>query len=119
MREPRRDRLRLQHILDACDAIMEFMAGKSEDDLVSDRLLLSGVTRQIEIIGEASNMITAERRTAHPEVPWKQLIGMRHKIIHDYFAVQTETVWDVVTNDVPLLREQIARIIALLPDGGF
>lgn len=119
MRERRRDRLRLQHILDACDAVMEFMTGKAENDLVTDKLLVSGVTRQIEIIGEAANMLTTELRAEHPEVPWKQIIGMRHKIIHEYFAVQTDTVWDVVKNDLPVLQGQIAMILAKLPEGGF
>ena len=82
-------------------------------------MLVSAVTRQIEIIGEAANMITTELRAEHPEVPWKQIIGMRHKIIHEYFAVQTDTVWDVVKSDVPVLRGQLAAIIAKLPEGGF
>lgn len=63
MRERRRDRLRLQHMLDACDAIMDFMSGRYEEDLVADKLLVSAVTRQIEIIGEAANMLTSELRT--------------------------------------------------------
>ena len=119
MRERRRDRLRLQHMLDACDAVIQFMSGKAEEDLVTDKLLVSGVTRQIEIIGEAANMLTTELRSEHPEVPWKQIIGMRHKIIHEYFAVQTDTVWDVVKNDVPVLRGQLVAILAKLPEGGF
>lgn len=119
MRERRRDRLRLQHMLDACDAVIQFMSGKVEEDLVTDKLLVSGVTRQIEVIGEAANMLTIELRDAHPEVPWKQIIGMRHKIIHEYFAVQTDTVWDVVRSDVPVLRDRIAAIISKLPEEGF
>lgn len=119
MREPRRDRLRLQHMLDACDALTEFITGRTEDDLLIDKMLLSAVSRQIEIIGEAANMLTTALREQYPEVPWKQIVGMRHKIIHEYFAVQTDTVWDVVQNDVPVLREQIKTIIGKLPEGGF
>ena len=119
MREPRRDRLRLQHMLDACDALMEFVSGRKEEDLLTDKMLLAAVSRQIEIIGEAASMLTIELRAQHPNVPWKQIIGMRHKIIHEYFAVQTETVWDVTQNDVPVLREQLAAIIDQLPEGGF
>lgn len=119
MREPRRDRLRLQHMQDACDAVLEFMAGRTEHDLITDKLLLSAVTRQIEIIGEAANMLTEQLRLAHPEVPWRQIVGMRHRIIHEYFAVQTDTVWDVVRADIPVLRERIGAILATLPEGGF
>ncbi len=79
-------------MLDACDAVMEFMTGRTEEGLNEDKMLVSAVTRQIEIIGEAANMITFELRDRHQEVPWRQIIGMRHKINHEYFAVQTETV---------------------------
>jgi uncharacterized protein with HEPN domain len=119
MREPRRDRLRLQHMLDACDALMEFVSGRKEEDLLTDKMLLAAVSRQIEILGEAANMLTVGLRERHPEVPWKQIISMRHMIIHEYFAVQTDTVWDVAQNDVPLLREQLSAIIDQLPEGGF
>ena len=119
MREPRRDRLRLQHMLDACDALMEFVADRKEEDLMSDKMLLAAVSRQIEIIGEAASMLTVELRALHPEVPWRQIIGMRHRIIHEYFAVQTDTLWVVAQNDVPMLREQLAAIIDQLPEGGF
>lgn len=119
MREPRRDRLRIQHMLDACDALAEFTSGRIEDDLLTDKMLLAAVSRQIEIIGEAASMLTTGLRDRYPDVPWKQIVGMRHKIIHEYFAVQTDTLWDVVRNDVPVLHEQLVAILAELPEGGF
>jgi len=79
-------------MLDACDALMEFVSGRKEEDLLTDKMLLAAVSRQIEIIGEAASMLTLELRAQHPDVPWKQIVGMRHKIIHEYFAVQTDTV---------------------------
>lgn len=106
-------------MLDACDALTEFTVGRTEDDLLTDKMLLAAVSRQIEIIGEAASMLTTALREQYPEVPWKQIVGMRHKIIHEYFAVQTDTVWDVVQNDVPVLREQLAAIISKLPEGEF
>jgi len=106
-------------MLDACDALMEFVSGRKEEDLLTDKMLLAADSRQIEIIGEAASMLTMELRERHSEVPWKQIVGMRHKIIHEYFAVQTETVWDVAQSDVPLLREQPASIMNELPEGGF
>jgi hypothetical protein len=70
VREPRRDRLRLQHMLDACDALLEFVSGRKEEDLLTNKLLLAAGSRQIEIIGEAASMVTMELRERHPEVPW-------------------------------------------------
>ncbi len=92
---------------------------RPEDDLITDKLLISAVTRQIEVIGEAANMLTLDLRHEQQHVPWKQIINMRHKIIHEYFAIQTDSVWDVVGNDVPVLRSHLAEIIATLPEGDF
>ena len=106
-------------MLDACETLAEFIEGRNETDLQMDKMLLSAVTRQIEIIGEAANMITVALRETHPEIQWKEIIGMRNKIIHEYFAVQTDTVWDVVKYDVPILRKQLIQVIQEVPEGNF
>jgi uncharacterized protein with HEPN domain len=70
------------------------------------------VIRQIQIIGEASRRISPEFLAAHPEVPWSDIIGMRHKVIHDYFEVDWETVWYTATTDLPFLGDWLEKYMA-------
>ena len=111
MREPLRDRERLEHILAAIDRIARYTAGKSYDDLVADDMMYYAVVKNIEIIGEAANMLTQDFQIAHSETPWKLVKGMRNYIVHAYFQVDDIVVWDVVTNNLGELREQIVRYL--------
>ena len=69
------------------------------------------VVKNIEIIGEASNVLTEGFRNAHPDTPWKLVNGMRNYIVHEYFQVDNNVVWDVITGDIPLLEKQIIAYI--------
>lgn len=69
------------------------------------------VLRNVEVIGEAVRGIRPETRAAHTDVPWNDMAGMRERVIHDYFRVDLDVVWDVVTNDLPPLREHIAALL--------
>lgn len=112
MREPIRDRERLEHILAAIDRVARYTAGKNYDDLVADDMMYYAVVKNIEIIGEAANMLTSEYQSTHPETPWKKVKGMRNYIVHEYFQVDDIVVWDVVTNSLPELREQVTHYIS-------
>lgn len=112
MREPIRDRERLEHILAAIDRVARYTAGKNYDDLVADDMMYYAVVKNIEIIGEAANMLTSEYQSTHPDTPWKKVKGMRNYIVHEYFQVDDIVVWDVVTNSLPELREQVTRYIS-------
>ncbi|MDY6248733.1 MAG: DUF86 domain-containing protein [Prevotella sp.] len=112
MREPIRDRERLEHILAAIDRVARYTAGKNYDDLVADDMMYYAVVKNIEIIGEAANMLTSEYQSTHPETPWKKVKGMRNYIVHEYFQVDNIVVWDVVTNSLPELREQVVHYLA-------
>jgi uncharacterized protein with HEPN domain len=107
----RSERLYLSDILDAIDKTLDYTRAGKEAFLVDSRTQ-DAVLRNIEIIGEAVRGITDETRGLHPEIPWKEMAGMRDRIIHDYFRVDVEVVWDVVSQDLPPLREQIASLIA-------
>ncbi len=111
MREPLRDKYRLQHILDAIDRIARYTSGKSFEEFISDDMMYYAVVKNIEIIGEAANMLTLDFQTAHPEIPWKMVKGMRNYIVHEYFQIDSSVVWEVVTKDIPLLKSQITHII--------
>ena len=74
-------------------------------------MMYYAVVKNIEIIGEASNMLTEEFRNAHPDTPWKLVNGMRNYIVHEYFQVDNNVVWDVITGDLLLLEKQIIAYI--------
>ncbi|HEX6961855.1 MAG TPA: DUF86 domain-containing protein [Lacipirellula sp.] len=103
----------LRHILDEIDYLLDQRGRREKADLLSDGTLQRAFSRSIEIIGEAAKQLPADFRRDHSEIPWKAIAGMRDRLIHGYFAVDYEIVWDVVENKLPELRPKIA---ALLPD---
>lgn len=111
MRERSRDKGRLEHILQALERIIRYTKGKAFEDFVTDDMMYYAVVKNIEIIGEASNMLTEEFRDKHPQTPWKQVNGMRNYIVHEYFQVDNSVVWDVITDDLPLLEQQVKEYI--------
>lgn len=112
MREKPRDTGRLRHILHAIDNIGRFMSGHTPDDFGADTLLYYGVVKNLEIISEAAYMLTKEFQDAHPETPWRQIIGMRHFLVHGYYQVDSSEVWITATRDLSPLREQIERYLS-------
>lgn len=82
------------------------------EHLIADDMRYYAVVKNIEIIGEAANMLTSDFRDAHPETPWKMLGGMRNYIVHEYFQIDNDIIRDVLRNDLPLLGAQIAKYLA-------
>lgn len=107
MREAARDRERLLHIKEAIERIKRYMDGVPVEALRTNDMRYYAVVKNIEIIGEAANLLTEEFRAAHPKSQWKMIIGMRNYIIHEYFQVKFEVVKEVLTLDLPELEEQI------------
>ena len=112
MREPVRDRERLEHILEAIDRVLGFAEGKTKEELETDRMNFYGIVKNIEIIGEAAYKLTKAFRIEHPETPWDDIIKMRHILIHDYFQIDEEAVIYVIEDNLRPLREQVARYLA-------
>ena len=110
MSAPRDDSVYLSHLRDAIDRIASYLEGVTEEAFFDTPLLQDGVTRQLEIIGEAAKHLSGPFRAAHPEVPWRQIIGMRSKLIHDYMHVNLQAVWDTASADLPKLRTQLSRV---------
>jgi len=108
----RRDEAYLLDILIAARRASEFLAGLTWEEFVASELHQSAVVRTLEIIGEAASRVSQDTRDAHPEIPWAQMIGMRHRLIHEYFRVDLATVWDTVQDDLPPL---IALLEPLIP----
>ncbi len=94
-------------MLAAAERVIRYTSDKTFDDLKADDMMYYAVVKNIEIIGEAANLLSAEFIASHPATPWKQVKGMRNYIVHEYFQIDDVVVWGVVTTDVPLLRQQI------------
>jgi uncharacterized protein with HEPN domain len=108
---PEDDIIRLRHMLDATLEAMEFVEGRSRPDLDTDRMLSRAVVRDIEIVGEAASKVSQEARELCPGLPWSNLVGMRNKLIHGYFNVDLDRIWDTVTGDLPVLAKELRRIL--------
>ncbi|MEZ4528146.1 MAG: HepT-like ribonuclease domain-containing protein [Desulfobacterales bacterium] len=76
-----------------------------------NKLLQDGILRQMEIVGEACRNISDEQRDLHPEVPWYEIIGLRNRLVHAYFSISIEIIWEVVVNDLDTLSENVGKIL--------
>lgn len=99
------------HMLDTARALVGKIAGIDRDTFDMVENLRLAVTHLIQIIGEASGRVSNEFRSLHQEIPWQEIVGMRHKIVHDYLHVNFDVVWGVATHDVPILIEKLARFV--------
>jgi uncharacterized protein with HEPN domain len=88
------DKLYIDHILAAIDRIQSYTEGKTRKAFMSTPMMQDAVIRQLEIIGEATKKVSAATRKKHPDVPWKDMAGMRDRLIHEYFGVDLKAVWD-------------------------
>jgi uncharacterized protein with HEPN domain len=93
------------------DFLAKYCASVGIDRLMADDVLSRACLKSLEIIGEASRGISNELKEAHSDVPWRQMIGMRNKLVHHYFGVDWEIVDDVLKNELPVIRKNIIRII--------
>jgi uncharacterized protein with HEPN domain len=99
-------------MLDAASGAAGFARERSRADLDGDRLLALGLVKLIEIVGEAASKVTLQFREAHPEVPWRRIIDMRHVLVHDYDRINLEIVWDVAAIH---MAELVGLLTPLVP----
>ena len=111
MREAIRDKNRLKHILENIEKIQKAVEGYNFEQLNKDHIRFAAISYFTMIIGEATYMLTKEFKEAHPETPWRQIEGMRHHIVHGYFQVRNDMLWNVIENDLEPLKKQILQYL--------
>lgn len=111
----RSDRLFLQDMLDAMKTVGEYLPSRN-DEFFSDPPLQSHIHRHIMIIGEAAFRLSRALKDSHPGIPWRQIEGMRHVLVHDYFKIDWQEVYDTAAGDIPALRPLIENILADMPE---
>lgn len=101
----------LHHILDETQYLMERAKGLNKAEFVCDETLRRAFVRSLEIIGEAVKQVPDDLRQKYPHVEWKAIAGMRDRLIHGYFGVDYDIVWDAVISKIPVLQQEVERII--------
>ncbi|WP_448601360.1 HepT-like ribonuclease domain-containing protein [Thermoflexus hugenholtzii] len=112
------ERLYLQDILDACDAIQRFLQRTDETAFMQDELIQSAVLQKLIVIGEAAARLPRSFTEQHPELEWADILAFRNIAVHEYFALDWQIVWVTATEDVPLLRQKIQALLSQLEEGG-
>ena len=117
---PKDDAVYLGHMLDTARKAVARAAGKSRSAYDADEDLRIVLTHLIQTIGEAAARVSRPAREAHPEIPWRQIVGIRHRIVHDYMDVDYDIVWEVITRNLPPLIRALEAIVppASSPEDG-
>ncbi len=107
-----KDKAFLKHILDEIDYLIATSEEQELREVIENPNLRRSFPRSLEVIGEAAKNLSHDLKKHHPEVEWGQIVGMRNKLIHYYFGVDWEIVWDVVKNELPTLKGQIEALLS-------
>lgn len=110
-----RDETRIVHMLQALERIEQETRETSRDKLFFDDRLTRAIILDCIVLGEAANNVTEAYCAVHPEVPWADIAGFRHKLVHDYSGIDFGILWDTMTNDVPALLTMFRKLVAALP----
>lgn len=98
-------------MLDYGQEALALTRGKQQADLESDRVLALALTRLLEIVGEAANRTSPKTQEQHPQIPWRQIAGLRHRLVHGYDAVDLDILWDIIEHDLPPLLTALNDIL--------
>ena len=110
-KERKDNKIYLLDIKNSCSKILKYTKNKAENDFVKDHMLSDAVEKNLLVIGEASTKISIDFKKTNPQIDWKSIVGIRNKIIHEYFDINIDTIWLTVTKDIPVLKKQISQIL--------
>jgi uncharacterized protein with HEPN domain len=102
--------LLLNDIRESIDRIQEYTERMSLEDFSKHRMAIDAVTRNLEIMGEAANRLPDEFKEEHSDIEWYKIVGLRHRIVHEYFGVDLEIIWEILRKDLPELRTSLSQI---------
>jgi len=108
---PNKNHIRIQHMLDAANEATSFIKNRTREDLNDNRLLTLALTKSIEIIGEAANHVDIATREKFSDIPWNDIVGMRNRLVHGYYDIDLDRVWDTLTDDLPPLIDELQDLI--------
>lgn len=111
MREPIRDRERLEHIYAAINVLLDNKDRHTLEEVTADPIIFYGYVKQVEIIGEAVYKLTFDFRKEHPEVNWDDIERMRHVLVHGYYKIRPNQLWETIQTDIPNLKPQIETLL--------
>lgn len=97
------DAIRLRHMLDAARQAVQFTQGRKRSDLDRDPMLMLSLLKLVEIVGEAASQVTDSGQARVPDIPWADIVGMRHRLVHAYFDINLDILWQTVRHDLPSL----------------
>ena len=100
------------HMLDTARKALDLVRGKSREDFDRDEVLDLALTHLLQVIGEAARRVSTGFVEQHPEIAWRAIVGMRHRVVHDYLHVDEDVVWDVVTGDLEPLVAGLSKLLA-------
>ena len=107
---PRDSKVYLEDMLEAATKVRRYTIGMTRDQLAENSIVLDAVVRNLEVLGEAAKNVPEDMRAAHPEVEWKRIAGLRDILIHQYFGVDVDIIWDIRQNKLPSLIEKVRGI---------
>lgn len=105
------DRIRIRHMIDAGREAIAFASGRCREDLSTNRMLALSLVKSVEIMGEAASKVTENLRSNYPALPWREMVTMRNRLIHGYFDINLDIVWQTVVTELPPLVEMLEAIL--------